>query len=235
MFQSVTIKVADGTKPAQDYAPNRTYELTGTLGDGSALVTTEHVRVGIAKLKEAGDAFLGRAGTLAVQPGSPAAAAEVVGPAPKPEKPARGAAKSAGTQASDQSQKPSDTSMAASIVEPVGGATSASPSDDSAAVIAEKQAKLDTPLQDPAAVVVDDLPQAIVENPNPPMAELVSDQALNDAVAKKRGQLGEAGVPAIRALIEKFNPDTGKPGFVLRQISQLNRTPFLAQLAALKV
>ena len=61
-----------------------------------------------------------------------------------------------------------------------------------------------------------------------------SDVDLNVAVAKRRGQLGEASVPKLRRLVETFNPNKGQP-FVIRQIDQQHRAEFIARVAALTI
>lgn len=91
------------------------------------------------------------------------------------------------------------------------------------AELAEKQAKLEqtlAPENDPLAGTEPEGPK-------------ISDVDLNDAVAKRRGALGEAAVPKLRALVEEFNPNKGQP-FVIRQIAQEHRQAFLDKVAALK-
>jgi hypothetical protein len=215
-----TIKLKDGIKIA-DYAPNKEYEITAIVDDADEAKVREAVDI----IKRQGDRFLGRA---------PAAAQEATQQTAGENKPARRAAKDKDTSASA-----TDASTASQVVIP--GLAPSSPQSDASAVtppkteqqlltegqpaeLAEKQAKLEqtlAPENDPLAGTEPEGPK-------------ISDVDLNDAVAKRRGALGEAAVPKLRALVETFNPNPGTP-FVIRQIAQEQRAKFLADVAALKV
>lgn len=77
-FDSVTIKVTDGIKQG-DYAPNKSYDLTGILTNAS----DPDITAGILVLLKAGEAYLGRVPTAVTTTRKPAEK-----PAPQPAPPA---------------------------------------------------------------------------------------------------------------------------------------------------
>lgn len=77
-----------------------------------------------------------------------------------------------------------------------------------------------------SAPASDDL-DSLLGDSSPAPAEEITDQALTDAVTKTNKETKNP--PAIRALVETYNPKPGDP-FQLRQIPQDKRAEFIAKL-----
>jgi hypothetical protein len=200
-----TIKLKDGIKIA-DYHPTREYEITAFVDDDHA--GEAEVQAAVDLIKRQGDRFLGRAVAAPLE-------------APKETKPRAKADKVTAEEVPAPGPGQSPPSDASAVAPPKTEQqllTEGQPAE-----LAEKQAKLETPL----------VPEHDPLSGTEPTEPKISDVELNDAVAKRRGALGETAVPKLRALVETFNPKPGEP-FVIRQIAQESRAKFLADVAALK-